>query len=114
LLGHGNFGLWQEKMRIPQPTAFRYMKLASNYSTLNDLPNNKREAYLAIGLLPDKDVVDHEGDVELKPSTHHLQFVNRWSNWLNQVKIGKIKYDVEATKKDLEPLYIWMKELYAD
>lgn len=115
-LGHGNFGLWQERIGIPQTTASRYMALAAKFPNLVDLPENKRSAYLAIGLLPDKDSVNHEGDTALSSSPHYLQFFNRWNNWHTQVEAGKKTFVVtDDVRKELKPMFEWMKkEIYGE
>ena len=114
LLGHGNFGLWQTKMDIPSATAARYMMLAGKYATIDDLPDNKREAYLAIGLLPPKDEVDHDGNTQLTPAKgHYLSIYNRWNNWYSQVKSGKFKFEpTPEAKAQLKPMYEWLKGVY--
>ena len=110
ILGSSNFKLWREKMEIPESTSSRYMKLNQMYLALDDMPSNRRASYLAIGLLPDKDEIDHgEGNVTLKPSKHHLTWINKWNNWLSQVKIGKITVDESQFVKDADPLYQWLK-----
>lgn len=115
ILHHGSFGLWKEKMGIPETTAHRYMALAKKFPTVESLPANIREGYLAVGILPQKELFEHEGDIKLRPSQHHLQFINRWSNWLNQVKIGKVNFDREQVRTDLKPLYDWLtNEVYCE
>lgn len=117
LLGHGNFGLWEEKIGIPSNTASRYMILAAKYSKVEDLPDNKREGYLAIGVLPDKETITHDGNIQLKPTSHYLSIVNRFQNWRNQVTIGKLTFDDEAKQKareDFKPVFAWLKELYGE
>lgn len=115
IVGHGNFQVWKQKLGIPDGTAFNYMKLAANFQTLESLPENKRQAYLAIGLLPDKDQIHHDGNTRLVPSNNLLSVFNRWNNWHTQVENGKKAFVVnDEIKKQLKPMYDWIKGIYGE
>ncbi len=90
------------------------MKLNSNYSTLKDLKevNATREGYLAL-LVPQKEHTEVKGDMQANKSQHHhLDLINDWSKWMRHVEIKKIETDIEEVKRDLKPMYEWLKGLY--
>lgn len=111
LVGHGNYYTWLATARLTPSTASRYSKLRHKYQTLEHIKsvNGKREGYLAL-IVPNKEQPDHDGDVKFTPSLTHLCLLNDWKKLLHRVEIGKQKIDIEQARKDLKPIYTWMKE----
>lgn len=113
-VGHGNFLAWLQGVGIPQQTAHRYMQLATNYPTLSNLEeaNAKRAGYLTL-IVPEKEQVEHEGDVDLAPQAHHNVFINAFMKWKRRIDIGKLSADKERLREDMKPIRDWINELYA-
>lgn len=114
LQGHGNFMEWCKRFPQSLKTLERYMAVARKFDTVTNLPECMHDLYLAVGIVPEKQKIQHDGNVLLKPANHYLSFINRWSFWWKQVKIGKVEFDKEQVKKELKPLKDWIDEIYGD
>lgn len=112
-VGHGNYEAWLESVNLSKTTAFRYVQLRTKYSTLEllDSANAQREGILAL-IVPNKERPEHEGDVKFTASPTHLAIVNDWHRFLRQVEIGKSTLNKEEIRKDLKPVYDWLKPIF--
>lgn len=113
-VGHGAYGAWLEGVGLAVTTAFRYSALASKFPTLEDLKsaNGTRSGYLAL-LVPEKEQIEHEGDISLIPPTHHNLVINAFMKWKRRVDIGKITLDANAVERDMRPLWEWLNPYFS-
>lgn len=64
------------------------------------------------GYIPAKVRPQLDGDAPVKPSTHHLTFVNHFSKWDRQLQIEHIPApEIEVLRRDCEPVARRMIEL---
>jgi hypothetical protein len=111
--GHGHFLAWLEGAGISTDSSDRYRALNAKFRSIAELheANAQRVGYLKL-LVPDKEKVEHDGDVDLDPPVHHNCIMNVFSRFKRRLEIGKITMDKERARKDLLPVYEFLKGLF--
>lgn len=115
LVGHGNWLIWLEaNVPLSERHAQRHMELASSNPHAETVADLSLESIRKFRLrfVPDKERPQLEGDAQLPRASHHLTLLNDWRRWQRRVEIGQTDLDPEEARRDLQPLFHWMCELY--
>jgi hypothetical protein len=105
------FAIWLDGTAIDPAMLAAAIKLRSTHEAVDDA--TRRQGYLTL-LVPDKERVEHEGNVQLCPPSHHNSIVNAWSKWQRRVEIGKLPIDKDRARRDMRGLFDWLKGLYEE
>ena len=117
VVGHGNWLVWLEaNLSISQRHAQRHMELdAANPKAkrVEDLSSDSVRKF-RLGYVPDKERAQLPGDAALPPACHHLTLLHDFKRFTRRVDIGQAVLDPEEARRDLQPLYDWLRTLYGE
>jgi hypothetical protein len=123
-VGHGNWYLWldanlrelgntEDMRRKNAERCMKFLKENPNPKNSSDLGANYRPPAdftaesvrkFMWGYVPVKERLQLEGDEDVNPQPHYLTFVNQYSKWRRQVKIGHVDLPPLALmRRDFEP-----------
>jgi len=109
--GPGGWGLWvQRHFEGTIRTAQRYMLLAKTVPQVEELKGySLRQAYLKLGITT-------AGKVRIQPLPAPVYYGNRFRRWIiregDLAGLGQERR--EALRRDLRPVFEWMRQLYQE
>lgn len=113
-VGHGNWLVCVEGLGISARHATRHMELAidnPHAKSVADLSNESVRKF-RLRYVPEKERPEIDGDETIPRACHHLSLVNDWRRMLRRVEIGQAQLNPEEARRDLRPLYDWLRGLY--
>jgi hypothetical protein len=121
-IGHGKWMLWlpanfpelgsNDDRRIHN--AGRCMRLFKENQIGENSANFTVESVRKFmwGYVPVKERLQFDGDEIIKPSPHHLTFVNQFSKWDQQYRNGHVEmFSVETLRREVAPMLRRLAEL---
>lgn len=102
---------WYESVGITPERALSFSRLANQHKTIEDLrgSNERRQAYLQLGLVPNKERPEVSGDIQLRPnSAHCFSVLNAFTRWHRVYSTT----ERDEARRVLRPVYDKLKELF--